>query len=423
MAHVNLDIATKPSKDVFSLGYMRLIRFLLNTLGQWPNRMLGDESRLASWLLVYNYTALGICTLCGFNLMLYAKMNVKKLPFIDAGQCYTNLFLDMLYIQRSTLSLQKKYCSVVKEFILKFHLMHHEDKNSFAAQEYRRINKICKIGSIVYLVEVTCGILGYNLVPLYQNYNAGMFNEIKPENKTFIHSIYFVLPFDYSTDTTGYFIVFCFNFIASYWVPSAMCYYDFFVFIILFHVSGHLNIVINTMINFPRLSGDVGKQPKEIMEEYNKAAFIQLKDVIQHYQVIKEFMTEMGEALDFTLCTYLAFHQLMCCLLLLECSTLEPEAMVKYGMLTFYVFEQCILMSVIFEHINVKSESLGDRVYSLPWEQMDVKNRKILLMLLRNVQNPLALKAGGMVPVGVRTMSSIMRTSCSYFLFLKTFAD
>lgn len=46
-----------------------------------------------------------------------------------------------------------------------------------------------------------------------------------------------------------------------------------------------------------------------------------------------------------------------------------------------------------------------DAVYSLPWECMDVKNRKIVLFFLYKVQTPIALKAAGLVPVGVQTMA------------------
>nr|WEG72096.1 odorant-receptor-6.1 [Grapholita molesta] len=409
-------------KDVFSVGYMRVIRLSLNTIGQWPYRAFGNRSRRVRVLLGYNYMALATSVACALNFMWYAKNNVKKLPFVDAGQVYSNFFLHLLFMQRSTLPLQKKYQSVIKKFVLNFHLIHHEDNNEFSAQEHRRINRICKIASIISLLQLICGILGWDLMPFFINLNAGMFAKVRPENKTFEHCVDYALPFDYKTDTFGYFIVFGFNWIAAYWISSALCFYDLFIFIIVFHISGHLNILIHTIKGFPQPSSAVNRTER-VTNEYNEIAFAELKDIIKHYQIIKEFMIEMSEAFDLTLCFYLAFHQIMCCLLLLECSSMELAAMAKYAILTFYVFQQCIEVSVIFELINSKSGSLGDRVYLLPWEQMDVKNRKILLMLLRNVQDPLALKAGGMVPVGVLTMSAIMRTSCSFFLFLKTFDD
>lgn len=50
---------------------------------------------------------------------------------------------------------------------------------------------------------------------------------------------------------------------------------------------------------------------------------------------------------------------------------------------------------------------MKDAVYCLPWEYMNVMNRRIVLLFLYKVQTPIALKAGGLVPVGVQTMAAV----------------
>ncbi|XP_063530547.1 uncharacterized protein LOC134741624 [Cydia strobilella] len=408
---------------VFSLDYMRQLRFTLETIGQWPNRTLGDFSRRAMMLSIYHKFL--ICTFCFSEVLafLYMKKHRATIQFIDMGQIYTNLFLTGLFLQRASLPFQKNYKECVKKFVLEFHLMHHEHISEFAAKETRKVNKICRIATKIIILQLACGMMAYNLSPLFRNYYEGMFASELPANKSFVHSVDYLLPFDAYRSFTGYLVVFTWNWFPTYNIPTAMGVYDLLVFVMVFHMVGHMNILYNSLKEFPRPKEGQSQDPLPSTRAYNEEIFGLLKNAIQHYQMIKEFMGDMTEAFDLTLCCYLAFHQVMCCLMLLECSTLEPEALVKYGLLAVVIFQQLIQTSVVFELIKSKSESLGDEVYAVPWEYMDVKNRRILLLFLRNVQDALGLKACGMVPVGVLTMSTIIRTSFSYYLMLATFAE
>ncbi|GBP51312.1 hypothetical protein EVAR_34098_1 [Eumeta japonica] len=55
-------------------------------------------------------------------------------------------------------------------------------------------------------------------------------------------------------------------------------------------------------------------------------------------------------------------------------------------------------------HFGFQSEKLIDAVYAVPWECMDVPNRRAVLMLLRRVQTPIRISALGLADVGVQTM-------------------
>ncbi|XP_063373264.1 uncharacterized protein LOC134661221 isoform X2 [Cydia amplana] len=339
---------------IFSLTYMRQLRFILETIGQWPNRTLGDYSRRAILLSIYH--KLLICTFCFTEVLafLYMKKHRATIRFIDMGQIYTNLFLTGLFLQRAALPFQKNYKECVKKFVLEFHLMHHEHISEFAAKESRKVNKICMIATKVIFLQLVCGMLAYNLSPLFRNYYEGMFASELPENKSFVHSVDYLLPFDAYRSFTGYLVVFTWNWFPTYNIPTAMGIYDLLVFVMVFHMVGHMNILYNSLKEFPRPKEGQSEDPLPSTRAYNEEIFGLLKNVIQHYQMIKEFMGDMTAAFDLTLCCYLAFHQVMCCLMLLECSTLEPEALVKYGMLAAVIFQQLIQTSVAFELIKSK---------------------------------------------------------------------
>ncbi|XP_063633355.1 uncharacterized protein LOC134804288 isoform X1 [Cydia splendana] len=404
--------------DVFDVPYMRMIRFSLNTIAQWPYNTFGPKTMRTRLLSMYHYIMITVSTYLEISCVFYVRYNQDK-EFIVLGHDYFNILMGIVIIQRMTLSFQKRYCLLVNNFVSKFHLMNHQYKSEFAAMELRRITKICNIAAVIIHIQIFFSMMFFNMVPLWKNIHAGMFSDHRPENGTFVHSGNYLSFVDQYTDTKGYFLVFFLNFYPSYNAAVTFLCMDLLIFIMVFHIAGHLNILVHDLRYFPR--------PNEMEQcmgtgtrKYNKEVFVRLKDLIDRDQAIKEFMINISETFGISLCIYLAFHQVTGCVLLLECSQMTPEALGNYGFLTLMMFQQLIQTSVIFEFISTKSDTLADEVYSLPWELMDFRNRKAVLLFLKNVQPPRALKAGGVVSVGVLTMSTIIKTSCSYFLMLKT---
>ncbi|XP_063393045.1 uncharacterized protein LOC134678404 isoform X3 [Cydia fagiglandana] len=368
--------------DVFDVPYMRMIRFSLNTIAQWPYNTFGPKTMRTRILSLYHYVMISVSTYLEISCVFYVRYNQDK-EFIVLGHDYFNILMGIVII------------------------------------ELRRITKICNIAAVIIHIQIIFSMMFFNMVPLWKNIHAGMFSDHRPENGTFVHSGNYLSFVDQYTDTRGYFLVFFLNFYPSYNAAVTFLCMDLLIFIMVFHIAGHLNILVHDLRYFPR--------PNEMEQclgtgtrKYNEEVFVRLKDLIDRDQAIKEFMINISETFGISLCIYLAFHQVTGCVLLLECSQMTPEALGNYGFLTMMMFQQLIQTSVIFEFISTKSDTLADEVYCLPWELMDARNRKAVLLYLKNVQPPRALKAGGVVSVGVLTMSTIIKTSCSYFLMLKT---
>lgn len=64
-----------------------------------------------------------------------------------------------------------------------------------------------------------------------------------------------------------------------------------------------------------------------------------------------------------------------------------------------------------------QSEMIKDAIYDLPWESMDLKNRKIVLIFLSHAQTPITFKASGLISVGVRTMAEVSFYIIVLFIF------
>ncbi|XP_047524941.1 odorant receptor 43a-like [Pieris napi] len=75
---------------------------------------------------------------------------------------------------------------------------------------------------------------------------------------------------------------------------------------------------------------------------------------------------------------------------------------------------------LLFLECSQLSEKLKDNVYNLPWQCMDLKNQKTLLIFLNRIQTTMHITCMGVLPVGVQSMASILKTCYSYFTILQS---
>ncbi|XP_048477874.1 uncharacterized protein LOC125488693 [Plutella xylostella] len=114
------------------------------------------------------------------------------------------------------------------------------------------------------------------------------------------------------------------------------------------------------------------------------------------------------------------FHLVNLCVLLLECIRCEHDALVRNLSVLGVSLGNLLVTSITFEIVSTYSEKLINAVYGMPWESMNVSNRKCLMLFLNRVQDPIRVTTMGVVPVGVQTMGSILRKSFSFCTFLLT---
>ncbi|CAG9122761.1 unnamed protein product [Plutella xylostella] len=101
------------------------------------------------------------------------------------------------------------------------------------------------------------------------------------------------------------------------------------------------------------------------------------------------------------------FHLVNLCVLLLECIRCDQDALVRNLCLLGVSLGNLAVPSITFEIVGLYSEQLIDAVYGMPWESMNVSNRKCLKLFLSRVQDPIRVTTMGVVPVGVQTMGAV----------------
>nr|ACF32965.1 olfactory receptor 11 [Helicoverpa armigera] len=413
--------------------YMKVLRFVLRIISGWPGKALGEKTLRIEGMghAYYNtilslvYLALGIA---------YLKKNFHRFDFLELGQLYIVLLMNMLSTSRAfTLCLSQKYREVAKIFIQKIHLFYFKEKSDFAMKIHITVHKISFISAVYLSVLLFIAACMFNLIPMYNNYSAGRFASFDNlENTTYEQAISCLYPWNFETNFNGYLAATLSGWYGTILCGSSVSMFDLFLCLMIFNLWGHFKILIYNLEHFPRPASEVVDAEGEERsgrtvgsEMYSQSELeevaVLLRDCIQYHMLIYNFTNNMSDAFGMALFIYYSFHQITGCLLLLECSQMTAAALTRYLPLTIIMFGELVLLSIIFETIGTMSEKLKDAVYKVPWEYMDTKNRRTVLIFLIKVQEPIHVKAGGLVDVGVTTMASILKTSFSYFAFLRTF--
>ncbi|XP_061719820.1 odorant receptor 10a-like isoform X2 [Cydia pomonella] len=338
------------------------------------------------------------------------------------GHNYITLAMNIICLQRLAMPWMAEYRQVIKEFLKNIHLFHQKDKSEYANKIYKNVEKICYIFTLFVHIQLYFGILLFNVTPTYKNFRAGMYGSNKPVNATYETAVYIYLPFDYVTDIKGHIFVSFMGWFLTCICSTSFCLWHLLLSLMVFHLWGNLKILEHNIYNFPK---PANHQMKRIgiswyTEEESKKISTLIVELVNHHRNIMDFISKTSSAYSFFLLLNFSFYQIVGCIILLKCSTLNSEALGNYAPLTVVLFQQLIQISVIFELLGSQSEKIIDAVYGLPWECMKLKERKLVLFFLQNVQEPIHPKACGMIPVGVQTMAAILKACFSYYIMLRT---
>nr|WKF45262.1 odorant receptor 6 [Spodoptera frugiperda] len=408
--------------------YVKLLRMTLRVIATWPQREMGEKEPVyLNNFLKYFYLVVTIG--CQFGSYLYLRAYNDELTMMEAGHNYLMIMMTFIDISRIiSLTFSTEYRKICKEFFTKMHLFYFKNVSEYAMETHKRVHLLSHLFTLWLLFQMVFGVIFFNLIPMYYNYTAGRYKPGGTQNSTFEHSLYYKYPFDTLTEVKGYIVANIINWILSCLCVTWFCMCDLILSLMVFNIWGHLKMLTHTLHNFPRpsletsitIDGGLTVTSAKYSVEESVQILDKLKECVNYHRRIVEFNSKVSDVFGPMLICYYLYHQTSGCLLLLECSQMTAPVLMRYLPLTIVCTQQLIQLSVIFELIGTESEKLPDAVYSVPWECMDTSNRKFVIFFLMNVKEPIAVKPLGIANVGVTTMAAILRTSLSYFTFLRS---
>nr|WPO56498.1 odorant receptor [Leucinodes orbonalis] len=412
---------------VTNIKYIRIVKYNLKILNAWPSTLVGEMD--SKYIRIRKTALMFVEAFCLLPQALYIRNSTGVLGFHELGHSYITMFMNIVAVSRLVLTFSVKYYEIVANFVNKIHLFHFKHQSEYAMETHLLVHKLSRFFTLYINLLLYSGVCVFNLTLVYTNYVSGALTNLRETEVPFQHALYMAVPFDYTTEYKGAIFIFWFNVIISYICSSIFCTFDLFLSLLVFHLWGHLRILIHNLENFPRPKQSYKPEgyANEVNYEWytkeeNKEVADRLKDIINHHIFITDYIKQMMNIFGPSLFVIYAFHQVSECLLLLQLAQLEAKAFFMYGPLTLTLVQQLIQLSFIFDMLQSMTSSLVRAVYSLPWECMDNPNRRIVNLLLSQCYRPLTPKALGVLDVGCKTMVAIFKNTLSYFIMLQTVA-
>ncbi|XP_053623880.1 uncharacterized protein LOC128682902 [Plodia interpunctella] len=404
---------------VQDIKYMRYLRIVLRPIGAWPGHEIGEP--IGHWK---KYGILMIANTCMLLLgeVLYVKNSFNRLSFADMVNDYITVFMTIICVARSMTIYKKQYSEIFKGFITDVHLFNGRKQSAYAMKTHLSIHKYSHFFTFYMICLLLFGDMFFSIVPIIMNIRAGGFKASPPKNLTYELSVNYALPFDYHHNFNGYIVVSIFNFCETLLAADYFCIIDSYMGLLMFHLWGHLKIIVHDLDYFPRPRNDsvafCGRYTDEELLQVRE----KLKSIAQHHNRVLKYIKDVQETFGPAIALSYGFYQVTLCILLFGSSQQGLQGFIRYAPMTVALLSLLIQMSLTFELVGSMRDQLINSVYGMPWECMDVSNRKSVLIILQLVQRPLGLKAVGMVEVGCNTMMTILKTSISYFAMLRTMA-
>ncbi|XP_026314694.1 uncharacterized protein LOC113226324 [Hyposmocoma kahamanoa] len=394
--------------------------FLGNPKGQQFYRVLG---------LIMTFTATGDKSLWGYSTPnLFMRCNrylvIKAAPITFVSQI-VYLFLNHKELTFGTLGIMLSimpvtflvntnvfsarfdvYTKTMKDFMTRIHIYNYQDQGEFVKDNLRIIERLTRWTFYYLLVFLMMDWAAWMSITCWNNYK----NRELIRNKTMRLEtvLYLVVPFDYEYDFNHWIMYHSFT---AYLVWSGciiIVIFNTLNFMFVYHLIGHINILkYKLKTSFTGECSDVEVRLK-------------LVDVIKYHSFIISIFREMENAFGLNVTANYFYNLIADSLLMYQVMVGDKGSLVIYGLM-FVVYVGClILMSLVLEEIRRQSDGLAALVYYLPWENMSVSNQKMIIMLLGRVQPPLVFKAMGGLSAGVSPMISIIKSTFSYYVMLKS---
>ncbi|CAG9137424.1 hypothetical protein JYU34_000100 [Plutella xylostella] len=423
-------IQTGERSKALEVKYIKALSKFLWSIGAWPGEEFGDSVALPIRFqrLTLPYQCAGILAAQIYYLVNH-RTNIR---FFDVGHVIINCFLTLATGTRTALPSFKGYTLIVKKFINDFHLIHFKDKGEYDEKVYKITDFVSYYFTIMQMTLMVCGMTLFNMSPLYNDYRMGAFSRHRPPNITMDFAVFYEFPG--ATQDEHFYAATFLNLWLSWNCSVSVCSIDLLLSLMVFQIIGHIRILMYDFENLerPKSSESVKTEGEESLvpvtvelfdRQENMRVHRKLIDMVIRHRLIVEFADDISSFFGPLLALTYSFHLVSLCILLLECSQNDPQALARFLPLTAIIFGELVQISVVFEVVGYMGEKLIDSVYLSPWECMNVSNQKSMKFILSRIQLPLQVTAMGMVPVGVETMTAIIKTTMSFFAILQSIND
>nr|WCC57685.1 odorant receptor 35 [Papilio xuthus] len=344
--------------------------------------------------------------ICIVSQIIYVILNYNNIPFrifstilsIFPVACVTNACIFSAQF--------KSFEKIMKLFMNKIHLYNYKDINDLTRQNVVKAERYTRF-AICFLTFslITDGLL-WIIVPL-RHYTHNI-EEIKNQTVMLQTLSYYWMPYDYTYNIRNWAITHLINSYICITACTIIIVFNSLNYMFVFHIIGHIQMFKDKCRTefCNTLSDNVTRE--------------KLISLIKDHSFIIEVFNDMKNAFGYNVTGSYCHNLLSDSFLLYQIMFGNKEDWLLYGLMVFVYLGGLILMSLVLEEIRRESDDMADDIYSIPWENMSIPNQKTLMMMLARAQPVLEFISAGGLRAGVRPTISIIKSTFTYYVMLKT---
>nr|AOG12917.1 odorant receptor [Eogystia hippophaecolus] len=345
---------------------------------------------------------------CLISQFVYLYQNFSKLSMSTLGVIFTMIPMTFLVNVKVRVHKTKKYKKLMKVFLSEIHLYNFIEDDNNVKQIVIRIERYTRWMAYCVVMLVTVNWLSWAVIPIVNNLKFK--DDVQNKTMQLQTSLYMWMPFDYEHDYQNWIIIHSFNIYLIAIGCALLSIPDVINYVFLFHLVGHVTLLNHRIVS--RLSFEL--TDKEVEER--------LKDVVEYHTFINKLFKDVESVFGVNISINYLNNLIVDSLLLFQSINQEKgdTTMFIYGVAFVICMGGLILMSFILEEIRNQSDVLPDSLYGVPWENWSIPNKKSFLTILTRLQPELSFVAAGGLRTGVTPMISIIKSTFSYYVMLKS---
>ncbi|XP_059055519.1 uncharacterized protein LOC131849456 [Achroia grisella] len=303
----------------------------------------------------------------------------------------------------------KSYKKVLGEFFGKIHVYNYYKRTNdpFAKVKLLQVERNTRLtGFFIGIILFMDWCLWFT-VPIINNIS----NQELVKNKTvrLQTCLYLWTPFDYGYNYNTWVLMHINSALSTLYGCSGITVFDTMNLAIIFNLIAHIEIFKNNIkVRFH----------KKLNQEEMR---FELIEMIKYYAFITEKFKDIQSAFGINVAGNYLQNLFEDSLLLYELMFMPKSDRMLFGLMFLVYVGELVIMSFVLEEIRRQSEDIGEVVYcNIHWEEMSTSNKKIFLLFLSQVQPTMTFKAACGLTAGVKPMISILKSTFSYYIMLKS---
>ncbi|XP_068632602.1 uncharacterized protein [Battus philenor] len=323
--------------------------------------------------------------------------------FVSRHELITNKKFTAICIRSAQ---TKSFKKIMKLFMDKIHLINYCDDDELVKKKVKKAEYYTRFsGYFLCLCLWTTWVLwfGTQIKHLYEN-----IEEIKNQTVMLETVMHLWMPFDYFYNIRNWAVVHAINAYLASIAIYGISTYNTLNYIFIIHLIGHVQILKHKC----RTEFSNNLDDRDMSKK--------LKELIKHHTFTIGVFRCTQKAFGVNVTANYCHNLLTDSLLMYEILLGNKKYSALYVILLLVFLGGLILTSLVMEEIRRESDDLADTIYALPWENMSISNQKTVMMILARVQPPLEFISAGGLRAGVRPAISIMQSTFSYYVMLKS---